>query len=453
MGMNNLVTDNERFFLYTEIFQPAGMINTTSLLTFRGQMDAPAFGAALDAVIRDNESLRTTFIMSDNAGGAPSFSRVVHPALPAPLLIEHLPGGEDDVSARLTRERLAERRRRFDIFSGPLFSVRLMLTEGGENYALLTFHHVIVDSHSQNIFIQELAGHYNRIRLADRSDYDAKNVNFSDFLDWYATETLRAGRAAAADRFWPGYLDGYAPIALRRDRSGPLPSPFSFETHWVREDIDVGEEYAEFTRRHRIGMSVPPFAAFALLLRARGNNSALSILNVTSGRENGEHARIIGLLAGSTFVRANARPEVSLGDFMMEIQGDLLDSMDWGAFSLADSMRGLVSAGIVAPTFLADPAIPKPLYNFLDHQDALSTALFDELDLDFGQDPEGDSGAQEISLMVRPRPTGLTAWLGCWTHYYDPRTIAAMARDYEACFKRIILDPSATIGEVLQTLA
>jgi hypothetical protein len=446
--MQDRVTDNERFFLYMQLFQPAGVINTAALLTLTGAVDVAAMRHALDAVIRDNAALRTTFVMTAANGGTPDFTRRVHGAAPAPFSVEQIPDGTDAI-AYVSREKTAEKKRRFDILNGPLFSVRLLLSGSDTNYMLLTFHHVIVDSYAQNVFIEELAAHYSAIRAGRPSRSQEKPVDFDDFLVWYTAETNREGRAEEADRFWGRYLQGHAPIALRRDRAAPPPSPFSFDTHWVRLEIDVGEDYAAFARSRRIGPSVPPFAAFALLLRGRSQSDALSLLNVTSGRDNPDHARIIGMLAGSTFVRSRVSAGTALSDFMADIQGDLLDAMDYGALSLADSMRGLIGSGIVTPTFLADPTIPKPLYNFLDHSDALGTSLFDGLHFTFAQDPEGDPGAQEISLMVRARPTGLTAWLGCWTHYYDPETIAAMARDFEAHFRTIVRNPETRIGDLL----
>src|SRR5262245_41445577 len=104
-----------------------------------GPLNADAFQAAVDDLVRRHESLRTVF---DTRDGRPV--QVISP--PCPAVIETADfSGEDDPEAAAQRWIRRDAREPFDLRRGPLFRVALLRIADHEHIALFNLHHIISD--------------------------------------------------------------------------------------------------------------------------------------------------------------------------------------------------------------------------------------------------------------------------------------------------------------------
>ncbi|HEY6320725.1 MAG TPA: condensation domain-containing protein, partial [Thermoanaerobaculia bacterium] len=213
-----------------------------------GDLDVPALGAAVAALVRRHETLRTTF---HEVAGEPL--QIIAPAPPPAL-----PGGRSAVStpphvdlgasgagtegrlpagpalplvdlgalgagAEAAALALAvnEARRPFDLARGPLFRPRLLRLAGRRHLWLGTLHHIVSDGWSLGILMRELRAAYGALACRREPRLPALPVQYADFAAWQR-QWLAGEALAAAIGYWRERLAGLpARLELPTDRPRP----------------------------------------------------------------------------------------------------------------------------------------------------------------------------------------------------------------------------------------
>ncbi|MDA6077513.1 condensation domain-containing protein [Edwardsiella anguillarum] len=115
-------------------------------------------------------------------------------------------GGQD--SERLLQQCIIEERQRpFDWSKPPLLRLALARLSDRRHLLLFTFHHVLFDGWSMQIFLREIRQDYERLTRGERIPLPPSS--FAAFPRWLAAQDTRA----AAD-FWGAYLAD-APMNMR----------------------------------------------------------------------------------------------------------------------------------------------------------------------------------------------------------------------------------------------
>ncbi|MBV8200961.1 MAG: amino acid adenylation domain-containing protein, partial [Acidobacteria bacterium] len=146
----------ERLWFLDRLGAGGPAYNLPSVLRLRGELAWPALAAALAALVRRHESLRTTFAA---AGG--QVVQVVAPAGAVPLPVVELaalPGAAREAEGR--RLATAAACRSFALERGPLLRATLLRLGAGEHVLLLALHHVVSDGWSQGVMLAELGKLY-----------------------------------------------------------------------------------------------------------------------------------------------------------------------------------------------------------------------------------------------------------------------------------------------------
>ncbi|MDG3009884.1 amino acid adenylation domain-containing protein [Rhodococcus sp. D2-41] len=197
-----------------------------------GPLDVPLLRRSVDAVLRRHPNLRVSFWDKD---------------LPRPVQI--VPGTVDvpwrEVDAapeELAALAEAERRRPFDLGSGPLLRIVLARTADGWWRLILTVHHVVMDGWSVPIFVRELVAAY---------------------LCGGTLDTLPAPRLYRDYIAWLAGRDRDASLAVWRDQLAGLEGPTLLAEGGVRRD-DV------LPAAHELRLSVREAAPLLAWLRANG---------------------------------------------------------------------------------------------------------------------------------------------------------------------------------------
>ncbi|WCN79523.1 non-ribosomal peptide synthetase [Micromonospora sp. LH3U1] len=163
--------------------------NIQAVLRLRGALDPELLQAAVNAVVRRHEALRTTFAAED---GDPV--QVVWPWSGIELETVACDGGGDPADA--ADEWLSRSwQRPFDIESGPLFRAALLRLGEDEHRLALGLHHLIADGWSLQVLYQEVIENYRRLCGGEDPLGDDLPIQYPDFAVWerenLTPETLR----------------------------------------------------------------------------------------------------------------------------------------------------------------------------------------------------------------------------------------------------------------------
>jgi amino acid adenylation domain-containing protein len=205
----------ERLWLLAQWMPDSPAYGIPAAVHLTGALDIPALAAALRAVVRRHEILRTTF--SAIAGLPVQVLREIRD-IPAALPVIDLAGLDEEARKRAAAA-LAWRasRQPFDLQRGPLLRTSLLRLGDGEHVLLVSLHHIAADGSSLAVLLGELRALYPTLRALPPLP-----VQYADFAAW---QRRRAeGEALQRDlAWWRDALAG-APAGLDLPADRPRPA-------------------------------------------------------------------------------------------------------------------------------------------------------------------------------------------------------------------------------------
>ncbi|MGY3571526.1 condensation domain-containing protein [Vibrio paucivorans] len=186
-------TEFQRELLYFNRVNPDYQIDQL-YFELEGELDQDAFRAAWTQALIKHDILRSGF--DDSV--TPGLPLVLVPRkTQLPLIYQNWE--ELDNERQLEEAIASERQRPFDWHNPPLLRLLLARTSEKRHFLLFTFHHVLFDGWSMQIFLREIREDYER--LVKGEPLNAELRRFSDFPRW-----LSAQPKQAASQYWAQYL-------------------------------------------------------------------------------------------------------------------------------------------------------------------------------------------------------------------------------------------------------
>ncbi|WP_340563541.1 amino acid adenylation domain-containing protein [Streptomyces sp. GSL17-111] len=253
--------------------------NVTALrITVPEGFDLAAFQAAVGAVVRAHDILRTSIDMV----GYSQPVQVVHRAAALPVGYSDLRGrSADEQRAALRRHVAAEFTRRFDLSAPPLVRIHLHQLTDIDLRLTITDCHVVLDGWSLTSFVADLLELHRAAKVLGRAPRLPVAPRFAD----YVALELAAITSAEGLAFWRESLRDFRPVRFaRRD-----PLPGEPVLHEVRRSFgELTERIGELARLARVPRRTVLLAAFyhtmSLFGEAAGTAGGHSVGLVTNGR-------------------------------------------------------------------------------------------------------------------------------------------------------------------------
>src|SRR5262249_40455183 len=141
----------ERLWLLAQMEPGDPAYHIAGAVRFKGNLNISALRQSLNAIVRRQESLRTTFKAVDG-----EVIQFVSPADEIQLELVPAPATDTELLEELSR--LSQKP--FDLEAGPLLRVVLLKRGADDHTLLLTIHHIISDGWSLMVLIRELMEFY-----------------------------------------------------------------------------------------------------------------------------------------------------------------------------------------------------------------------------------------------------------------------------------------------------
>ncbi|MFB6436339.1 condensation domain-containing protein [Streptomyces sp. NPDC056411] len=297
---------------------PGGSAYSVPFATrLRGPLEVDALSAALTALVRRHEILRTRYGQRD---GEP-----YQEVLPAPAAMEVRVVTAGATEAVALAE--AEARRPFDLSAGTLPRALVVRHTEQDHTVVLTFHHISIDGPSLETVSAELGELYAAAR-AGRGPQLPEPPQYADF----ARREDRAGgdRLDEGLRHWTGRLEGAAPPRLPGLAGPPADAADRpAGTHTTDLDPTVLTALRELGRQHRATLfTVALTAAFAALHRATGQDDL--VIGIAGTHRRGAAMRgLVGLCVNTLPLRVDASGDPSFAALLDRVRDALLDAQQY----------------------------------------------------------------------------------------------------------------------------
>jgi amino acid adenylation domain-containing protein len=342
------------FFMLDQMEPGHAALNVVSVRRIREPIDPDRFCAAVRAVALRHESLRTVFAMQ--AGRA--VQRVV-PLAAEPCTFKDL-SGLDDAARRAAIASLTSRRHgaAFDLAAGPLFGLDLLSFGQADFVTCLRMHHIVSDAVSIEIFYGELIAFYHAHGKPGGPGVPPLRLHYADYAAWQ-DRMLRGGELDGQIDYWRRRLDGVPPLLPRLNAAAPEDGAIT-----VHRAAAPGLRAA--LHRRAQALKVSPFsfllAMFHLLLARATRSADIPVIVPVSGRARPEVQPLIGLFVSGLVLRAEVRPEQTLGDFAAGIADEVARALGAQDVSI-ESLEGLARQRRLPVPGLA--ALSKIGFNYL----------------------------------------------------------------------------------------
>lgn len=323
-GRHPLSHAQRRLWILDRIEPGSSAYSIPSAMRLPGDIDIDTLLAAMHAIVRRHDSLRTTFAQSD---GVPY--QVVHaePKIDVGIIdctAANATGAQ--TQARIDAALREETAIGFDLQQGPLLRVRFYLGDGGERVLYLAMHHIIGDGWSNGLFLAELQQHYAAIRNgADAADLPALPLQYIDYAHWQA-QTLDAERRAPLLGYWRRQLEGWQPLELPLDR--PRPTQPTLHGRLLRHRIEPATVHRlrELGRAHGTTLFTVLLGAFYVLLRKHSGQHDIIVGSDVANRTRREWESLIGFFVNQLVLRADLSGNPRFVDFLARVHAMTLDA-------------------------------------------------------------------------------------------------------------------------------
>jgi amino acid adenylation domain-containing protein len=306
-----------------------GPVNTVysmpSAQRLRGPLIPSALQAALTALVRRHEGLRTRFSW---AGGM-LLQEILPPAeTPMPVIdLTGLPPEQRLAGAReLAQEDAALP---FDLTQPPPFRARLIVLgsgDDGDHVLLLNMHHIVSDGWSIAQMLGDLTALYASLSRGERPALPDLPVQFADFAVWQR-RAYRGEALEARLRYW---RERFADRPPAYEVPGDRPWTNEIGARLLQQSLTLPREAAWRLREvaRETGCTVPMtlYAALNALLVRYSARADVVINVILAGRNRPELARVMGYFATLLPVRVDLSGMPSFRELMLRARAALLEA-------------------------------------------------------------------------------------------------------------------------------
>ena len=291
----------QRLWFISQLEPDAALYNMPTALRLKGTLDLDALRRAFDEIVRRHEVLRTVFL---DAGGQPT--QVVREAAPVTLPVTDLgglPAAERD--AELTRLRMEEARRPFDLTRGPLLRASLLRLGEDEHVLLLTMHHIASDAWSLSVLVKEAGALYEAFAAGRPSPLPELPVQYADYAVWQR-RYLAGERLERQLAYWRKQLAGLPPtleLPGAKSRLAAQTYRGGLVTFHVGREATEGLKAAGRAQGATLFMVL--LAGFTALLSRYTGESEVAVGTDVANRTRGETEGLIGFFVNQLVLRVD----------------------------------------------------------------------------------------------------------------------------------------------------
>ncbi|MFJ5676391.1 amino acid adenylation domain-containing protein [Streptomyces sp. NPDC093097] len=394
-------------------------------VTLDGVLDRDRLRAALSAVVRRHESLRTRLVVGE---GRAQPAQVIDDPVDVELRRTELTSGPDAVPSSALDELAGLERAAVDARNGQGF--RVLLADIGADRAvlLLTAHVLLADRRSLRLVVEELAAAY----AGEQAQPPAADiVQYADFAAWH-NELLTAAEGAAERAAWADLLaaaDGGAVLGSADPGDGHQPD---WRTYRPAPLAAAGRLDAFATANGLDAAAVLDAVFRVVAWRVAGERDCLVLL-ASSGRSHRALDHTVGALERELPLRAAFTAEqefLSLARETADLRRDAeqrIDHLDPAA------PVGHRAAGRTAPACFAFHVVAEPM-----RSGGVRCTITEER--------RAGTAAVELSC-VRAGDT-LAVEVRYDGALVDSATARALADGFTAALRAVLADASVPIGEI-----
>jgi len=267
----------------------------------RGRINLEKLKMSFYEIIRRHESLRTTFGM-ENGECIQIVSSIGNVDINVQKLVL---GNSENVDEYLKNYADKEAKKPFNLTTGPLLRINIIVVSENEIAVYITMHHIISDGWSVGILFNEIITIYKSYVKELESPLDELEIQYVDYSEWQR-ERFESGELVSQLSYWKNNFENLPPIVT-------IPPDFIRPNVYSNKGSSVTKDFSkELTggiKRIAAKNGVTEFmfllCAFKVLLHKYTGESDICIGTPIANRLNKASEKIIGLFINTLVLRTD----------------------------------------------------------------------------------------------------------------------------------------------------
>lgn len=415
--------------------------NMAVAMRIGGDLQVPALEKALQTIVERHESVRTVF----RDGGQGRTVQVVRHD--AGLTLGHIDLRSVPSAERESRTRQLyseEAARPFDLANDLMLRAQLLRTADDAWMLLLTLHHIVGDSWSMDVLLDEMTKLYAATVSGDTDVLPPLPVQYGDYAVWL-TARMQGEVLERKLAFWEQRLAALPVVhSLPLDRPRPTYRSVRGESHISTWTVERARALHALCSAHNVTLFMLLEAALAALLARWSGESDIVIGTPVSGRTRPELAPLIGYLTNTVVLRSDCDENQSFTELLAQTQRTMLEALEH-----SDVPFEMLLDRLKPSRSLGHSALVQIIFTLQNNH----AATFGALDVGGVRiEPVVDGGADavkfDLHVTVREMPDGLRVKWDYNADIFDNATIARMDRHFELLLGEILVDPARPLWQL-----
>ncbi|MCG7534478.1 non-ribosomal peptide synthetase [Pseudoalteromonas sp. OOF1S-7] len=290
----------------------------TGMFELKGTLDVAQLQTALDKLLADNATLRTSFAERDG-----EIVQQVHNSGVFPLAVTEVEAG-GTYQTRLSAIVAQYARYKFDLSQVPLIRGTLLKVSDRQSFLVICLHHIVADDWSLELIYQQICQNYARETVQ-------LGVPYARYAEWQKQQygNVNDVPGAADLNYWQAYLQGApATTLLPYDFPASNKADLSGKTQEFTIEGALFDACLAFCQKHEVNLFTLTYAAWALVVHKVTGQSEAVLGVPVANRPQKEVSNTIGLFMNLVALRTRFNEETPVSAFLNDIKASLIQAIE-----------------------------------------------------------------------------------------------------------------------------
>ncbi|MFP2934032.1 condensation domain-containing protein, partial [Pyxidicoccus sp. 3LG] len=291
------------------------------VLKLEGFVDVDTLQRSIQEIVNRHEALRTTYDVVD---GRPV--QRFHSHVRIPLTFVELTGSPEQRETQAMNIAREESARPFDLVTGPVIRTTLIKLDAQLYILVGSIHHVVCDTLSVAIFVNELGQLYGAFRQGRPSPLPPLPVQYADFGAWQR-RTIAEHLLPEQEQWWRTRLAGMPRrLDMPTDKQRPEHCPLTSVRLVVDFPSALAREVGAFGKREGFTSYMTVLAAWQTLLHRYSGQTDIIVGTPIANRTRPELLPLIGYVAHSAAFRTSFAGDPTFRELLGRVKQEVSDA-------------------------------------------------------------------------------------------------------------------------------
>ena len=422
----------QRLWFLDQLIPDSALYIISAAFRLQGELDRDAFERALNEIVSRHEVLRTNFVFVD---GKPAQTiAATRPQELSVIDLQYVPVAERAAEAQLRLQK--EARKPFDLTRDALLRTTLLQLDTTEYIFLVTTHHIISDTWSENLFIQEISTLYTAFVQGQTPSLSELPIQYADFSLWQR-HYLQGEVHDQLVNYWKHHLEGLSPLELPTDRPRLADPHYNGAQIYSSLPATLVQRLRVVSKQENATLFMTLLAAFQALLARYSGQDDIAVGSPIANRTLTELEGLIGFFANTLVLRTDLSGNPSFRTVLERVRETLLDAyahQDLPFEHLVEELR--------VPR---DPS-RNPLFQVLFNMENTPHTHFDLPQLTLQTLPlDSKIASFDLVLFLEEDGDELHLLAEYSTELFDEATISRLLGHYQTLLEGIVENPARSL--------